>query len=218
MIYFYYGTDINKARTKAHELVDSLLKKKPDASFFKMDSENFNTSQLQEYIGGMGLFSNKYIVFLDRLSEKKDVKDEFLEKIKEISESENIFIVLEGKLDKVSTTKIEKKSEKFVNFVLEEVVVKPVYNAFALADAFAKRDKKQVWILYRKSIDAGEAPEALHGMIFWKVKSMLLAGFGGGWKQDELLKVAEDLVVLYHDARRGKHELETGLEAYLLGI
>lgn len=218
MIYFYYGTDINKARIKAHELVDSLLKKKPDASFFKMDTENFNTSQLQEYIGGMGLFSNKYIVFLDRLSEKKDIKDEFLDKIKEISESENIFIVLEGKLDKATTTKIEKKSEKFVSFVLEEVVAKPVYNAFALADAFAKKDKKQVWLLYRKSIDAGEAPEALHGMIFWKVKSMLLSGFGGAWKQDELLKTAEDLVILYHDARRGKHELETGLEAYLLGI
>ena len=113
MIYFYYGTDTNKARIKAHELVDSLLKKKPDASFFRMDTENFNTSQLQEYIGGMGLFSNKYIVFLDRLSEKKDIKDEFLDKIKEISESENIFIVLEGKLDKATATKIEKKSEKF---------------------------------------------------------------------------------------------------------
>jgi len=218
MIYFYYGTDINKARTKAHELVNSLLKKKPDASFFKMDTENFNTSQLQEYIGGMGLFSNKYIVFLDRLSEKKDIKDELINKLKEIGESENIFIILEGKLDKATVTKIEKKSEKFINFTLEEVIVKPAYNAFALADAFAKRDKKQAWLLYRKSIDAGEAPEALHGMIFWKVKSMLLAGFGGGWKQDELLKTAEDLVILYHDARRGKHELETVLETYLLEI
>ena len=216
MIYFYYGTDIDKARTKSHELVESLQKKKPDASFFKLDSENFNTSQLQEYIGGMGLFSNKYIVFLDRLCEKKEVKEEFIDRLKEIGESENIFIILEGKIDKATATKIEKKAEKFVNFALEEEVAKPVYNAFALADAFSRKDKKQAWFLYRKSIDAGEAPEALHGMIFWKVKTMILSGFASGWKEGELLKTAEDLVVLYHDARRGKHELETGLEAFLL--
>lgn len=216
MIYFYYGTDIDKARTKSHELVESLQKKKPDASFFKLDSENFNTSQLQEYIGGMGLFSNKYIVFLDRLCEKKEVKEEFVDKLKEIGESENIFIILEGKLDKATATKIEKKAEKFLNFTLEDESPKPVYNAFALADAFGKRNKKEAWFLYRKAIDAGEAPEALHGMIFWKVKSLILSGYASGWKEGELLKTAEDLIVLYHDARRGKHELETGLEAFLL--
>ena len=215
MIYFFHGTDTNKARVKAHELIDSLLKKKPDASFFKIDSENFNASQLQEYIGGIGLFSNKYIVFLDRLSEKKEVKEEFMGKLKEIGESEDIFIILEGKLDKVTATKIEKRSEKFLHLELKAEAIKPVYNAFALADAFAKKNKKEAWFQYRKSIDAGEAPEALHGMIFWKVKTMLLSGMSG-WGEVELKRAMNELVVLYHDARRGKHELETGLEAFLL--
>lgn len=111
MIYFLYGTDIDKARTKANELIESLRKKKPDASFFKIDSKNFNGSLLHEYIGGQGLFSNKYIVYLDRLCEKREVKEEFLEKIKEISESDNIFIVLEGKIDKATAIKIEKKAD-----------------------------------------------------------------------------------------------------------
>ena len=218
MIYFYYGTDIDKARRKAHELIDSLQKKKPDASFFKIDSESFSAERVSEYIESQGLFSNKYIVFLDRLCEKKEIKESFLDLLKEISESENIFIVLEGKLDKATATKIEKKSEKFLNFTLEEVPEKPVYNAFALADAFARRDRKNAWMLYRKSIDAGEAPEALHGMIFWKVKTLILSGYGGDWRKDELIRVMNELVVLYHDARRGKHELETGIEAWLLSI
>ncbi len=218
MIYFYYGTDIDKASRKAHELIDSLQKKKPDASFFKIDSECFSVERVSEYIESQGLFSNKYIVFLDRLCEKKEIKESFVDLLKEISESENIFIVLEGKLDKATATKIEKKSEKFLNFTLEEVPEKPVYNAFALADAFARRDRKNAWMLYRKSIDAGEAPEALHGMIFWKVKTLILSGYGSDWRKDELIKVMNDLVVLYHDARRGKHELETGMEAWLLSI
>ena len=216
MIYFYHGTDTDKSRRKAHELIDSLLKKKPDASFFKLDSESFDVSKVQEYIESQGLFSSKYIVFLDRVCEKKEMKEEFVDSLKEISESENIFIILEGKLDKATLTKIEKKSEKTLAFDLEEKEEKPVYNAFALADAFAKKNKKEAWVLYRKSIDMGEAPEALHGMIFWKVKTMLLSGFFSGWSESELKRAMNDLVALYHDARRGKHELETGLEAFLL--
>ncbi len=218
MIYFYHGTDIDKARTKAHELIDSLLKKKPDAAFFKIDSETFDTAKIQEYTGSQGLFASKYIVFLDRLSEKKETKEEFVDLLKDISESENIFIILEGKLDKATSGKIEKKSEKFINFTLDEVEEKPVYNAFALADAVGKRNKKEAWMLYRKAIDVGEAPEALHGMIFWKIKTIILSGFLGNWKREELMKMLDDLVVLYHDSRRGKHELETGLEACLLEI
>lgn len=218
MIYFYYGTDIDKSRTKAHELMDSLLKKKPDASFFKMDVETFDVAKIQEYTQSQGLFASKYIVFLDRLCEKKEVKEEFVDSLKEISESENIFIILEGRLDKANATKIEKKSEKFVNFTLEEETPKPAYNAFALADAVGGKNKKEAWFLYRKAIDKGEAPEALHGMIFWKIKTLILSGYPGDWKKEELVKTAEDLVVLYHDARRGKHELETGLEAWLLKI
>src|SRR6185369_9649773 len=100
MIYFYQGEDITKGREKANALVDSLQKKKPDASVFRMNSENFDIARLSEYVESQGLFSNKYIVFLDRLSEDKNIKEEFIDKLKEIQESENIFIILEGKLDK----------------------------------------------------------------------------------------------------------------------
>ncbi len=218
MIYFYYGTDINKGREKSNELLLSLQKKKPDASLFRINTENFDAVSLQEYIGGQGLFSNKYVVFLDRLSEKKEIKEEFTDRLKEISESENIFIILEGKLDKTTATKIEKKSEKTVKFELAEKPEKEDYSAFALADAFGKRNKKEAWVLYRKAIDKGEAPEALHGMIFWKVKSLLLVGMSYNWKEDELKKCMDDLISIYHDSRRGMHELETGLEVFLLKL
>ncbi len=218
MIYFYYGTDIEKALVKCHELISSLQKKKPDAEFFKISSENFNSSVLEEYISGQGLFSSKYIVFLDRLCEKKEVKEQFLDKIKEIAESQNIFIIFEGKIDKATAIKIEKGSEKFVKFDLFEKLEKKEYGAFALADAFGRRDKKETWVLYRKAIDKGEAPEALHGMLFWKAKTMLLAGEQSNWKVEELQDLIEDLITVYHEARRGKHELETGLEAMLVGM
>ncbi len=217
MIYFFHGTDTDKARTKAHELIDSLRKKKPDAAFLNINAENFNAAQLQEYIGGQGLFSNKYIVFLDRLCEKKEVKTEFIDTLKEISESENIFIPLEGKIDKATATKIEKKSEKTVAFDLKEIEKKEEdSNVFELANAFGRKDKKELWMLYREYVDKGSAPEELHGILFWKAKTMLLAGGNGYWKQEELLSFVDGLITVYHEARRGNHEFETGLEAFLL--
>ncbi|MEK7463723.1 MAG: hypothetical protein AAB610_01220 [Patescibacteria group bacterium] len=217
MIYFYHGTDTDKARMKAHELIDSLRKKKPDAAFFNISSENFSIAQLQEYIGGQGLFSNKYIVFLDRLCGNREVKAEFIVLLKEISESENIFIVLEGKIDKATVTKIEKKSEKTVTFDLKEKEKKEEdSNVFELANALGRKDKKELWMLYREYIGKGSAPEELHGILFWKAKTMMLAGGSSVWSQEELLKLLDGLITVYHEARRGNHELETGLEAFLL--
>ncbi len=221
MIYFLHGNDSEKARNKVHELTSSLLKKKPDASFFKMSAENWNEATLQEYAGGQGLFESKYIIFLDRICEDKNIKDDFLSHIKEIAESSNIFIILEGKLDKISSGKIEKKSEKTQEFILPEKK-KEEYNAFALADAVGRRDRKNAWMLYRKAIDKGEAPEALHGMMFWKVKTMLLnasSGYGAGaYSKDELYGLAERFITVYHDSRRGAHEFETGVEGLILSL
>lgn len=217
MIYFLHGTDIDKARAKAHEMIEALLKKKPDASFFKMNNENWNPAQLEEYAGGQGLFSNKYIVFLDRICEDKKIKDEFLDFIKVISESENIFILLEGKLDKATITKIEKKAEKTQEFALPKEDKKEEYNAFALANAVGNRDRKNAWVLYRQAIDRGDAPEALHGMIFWKVKQMMTS-YSNSYSKEELYSLADRLISVYHDSRRGVHELETGVEAFILTI
>jgi DNA polymerase III delta subunit len=197
-------------------LVNSLRKKKPEASFFTLNSENFNINILQEYIGSQGLFSQKYIILLDRLSEKKEIKDQLIDFIDEISESENIFILLEGKIDKATITKIEKRSEKSLKFEAQEKTYKREFNAFGLADAFVNKNKKEAWILYRQAIDNGEAPEALHGMMFWKLKTIFLSGGNSYWKKEDLSRMLERLIDMYHEARRGQGDLENKLEILIL--
>ena len=225
MIYLFHGTDINKAMKKANELADSLRKKKPDASFFKISTDNFDINVLDEYIGGQGLFSNKYIVFLDRLCEKKEIKEAFVDKLKEIGESENIFIILEGKIDKATLNKIEKRAEKSIAFDLSEKEENEIkskkeggLNIFEIANALGEKNKKNLWIVYRILIQEGKVPEEIHGVLFWKAKTMLLSGGTSVWKENELNKLIEDLISVYHESRRGLHELETGLEALLIGI
>jgi len=225
MIYFYHGTDVEKARIKSHELADSLRKKKPDASYFVMGTESFDSTTLDEYIGGQGLFSNKYIVLLDRLCENKEIKELFIDKLKEIQESENIFIIFEGKLDKATATKIEKKAEKTAVHDLSDKEVADIkqkkeegLNIFEIANALGEKNKKHLWIIYRQLIEEGKVPEEIHGVLFWKAKTMLLSGGNHIWKKEELIGLIDDLITVYHEARRGAHELETGLEAMLVGI
>lgn len=255
MIYFIHGTDIDKAKTKARDLVDSLRKKKPDASFFKIDGDNWNPAAMEEYVGGQGLFENKFIILVDRVGEDKEHREQLVDAVPMMAESNNIFIILEGKLDKASLGKIEKKAEKTQEFALAGAGAgdgptgggkngkgagkgADDFNIFALGDALGRRDKKQLWVLYRQAIDAGKSPEEIHGALFWQVKSIVIAsrvasvgesglapfvyskskGFAGNFSPAELTRLFDDLISISHDARRGMHELEVALERVLLEV
>jgi len=187
MLYLLHGTDQKKAREKLHKLTDSLRAKKPDAGFFILDIDNFSEAKIDELTGGQGLFSDKYIVVLDRLLEDKEVKEIVLKKIKELGESENVFMMIEEKLDKKTLGKFEKRAEKVLFF--DSVEKKPAnvfdtgvgmiatgeFKIFSIADAFAGKDKKRLWSLLQESKMRNIPPEEVHGIIIWSVRSMLLA-------------------------------------------
>ena len=239
MIYLLYGEDTAKAREKMHTLVDSLHAKKPDASLFKMDETNFNSARLEEFVLSAGLFEQKYIVVLDNVFENKEAKEVVIKKVKDIGVSENIFIVLEGKLDKKTIVKMEKYTEKVQEFVKSvPAKKKDEFNIFSLTDAIGRRDRKKAWVLFQQAIASGAAAENIHGTIFWAVKSMLLAqdaktakeaglnpfvfsksvSFAKNFNNNELKNISSRLVSIYHDARRGGTELVVALEMFILSI
>lgn len=239
MLYFLYGSDKDKARQKAADLVAALQKKKPDASFFKLTLENWSEGSFEEYIGGQGLFENKYIVLADGLMEDKPTKEFISKRLKDLHESQNVFIFREGELDKATLTKAEKNSEKVQEFALKGVEEKKEeFKIFVLTDALGRRDKKALWILYHEAKNANVEDEQIHGILFWQVKNMLLAqktgsakeaglnpfvysksqGFGRNFKEGELSKLSSQLVHLYHDARKGIHDLDVALEKWILSV
>src|SRR4051812_24076506 len=100
MIYLLYGSDTDKARTKLHALISGMLEKKPDASHIKMTDEAFDEALLSEAIGAMGLFISKIIVEMNMVFRNKEAKESVMGMLKEIAESESIFVFLEGDLTK----------------------------------------------------------------------------------------------------------------------
>lgn len=112
------------------------------------------------------------------------------------------------------------------------------FNIFSFTDALGARDKKQAWILYHKALTSGLSAEELFYKAVWIVKTMMLAGksrsaeeaglnpfvykkaqsFLKKFKKGEVEKLSEDLVIGYHEARRGKGDLETALEKIILSL
>jgi len=249
MIYFIHGTDTKKAREKLHVLSDSLRAKKPDATFFKIDADTFDETKIDELILSRGLFEEKYIVFYDNIFENKTAKEEILKKIKELAKSPNIFLFLEGKTDKKTLEKFEKYAEKIVLCEEDnkgkdrevgtgkgESASFKDFKIFDISDAFGARNKKLLWVLYQKSKFYDTAPEEVHGILFWQLKSMIIASKSANAKESglnpfvfrkatvfaknfsgyELKKISSKLVSLYHDSRRGLVGFDTGLEKFIL--
>ena len=239
MIFLVHGTDFKKGREKVKNLTNFLLVKKPNSNLFRLDTENFDEAVVEESLKGRGLFENKYIVFFDKVFEDEKNKDFILEKIKEISESENVFIFLEEKIDKKILTKLEKYSQKTQEFNKKEDKTIERAKPFSLTDAMGKRDKKKAWAEYQKILKEGLVPEEIHGILFWQVKTMILANqskmsteadlnplvfkkakeFSKNYSEEELKEMSSKLVSIYHDTRRGiTDDLGLEIEKFLFEI
>ena len=239
MLFVFHGTDVAKAGDKARSLIGSLRAKKPDAPFIHIGADDWSVATLQEYVGGQGLFSAKSIIFLDRVMEDDQSKESLLGLLPAIKGSENIFIVLEGKLDAESKRIFGKYADKSASFqngtTTKDNSPKKV---FALADALGERLAIRAWTIYRELVDGGAPSESLIGTLFWQVKCMSLANISKiadqaglnsfvfskskrylkNYSSLEIDRLMTDIIVLYHDGHLGIADMEIGLEKMLLEL
>ncbi len=112
------------------------------------------------------------------------------------------------------------------------------FNIFSLTDAIGSRNKKDAWVLYQKALASGMVAEEIFWKVMWAIKTMLLAKRTKtaeeaemktfpynkaksnlkNFKEGELEKISENLVIGYHNARRGKGEIEGLIEKVLLSL
>ncbi|OHA21160.1 MAG: hypothetical protein A2849_02275 [Candidatus Taylorbacteria bacterium RIFCSPHIGHO2_01_FULL_51_15] len=238
MFYFLYGTDTDTARAKAGALTEGLRKKKPDAEVFRLDAFNWNEAKLQELASGQGLFNPSFIVQVVSLFEHAEAKAAFMERLQEIALSPNIFIVLEGIVDKKTLLKVTRFAERVQAFESKVGKKKTEFNIFSLTDALGKRDRRNLWVLFETALGSGAASEEIHGILFWQVKSILLASgaktaseagvapfvfakaksFRRNYSIPELQGLSSKLVRIYHDSHRGIHDFEIALERFVLTL
>ena len=241
MLYLIHGTNTNKVRAKQKELISIMQNKQPNVSLYKLTSENWNDTILDELLGSQGLFLAKYIVTLDKLLEDKEISPSIIGILKELKESDHAWIIVEEKITAANLKKLEKfvfKSFDFNDNASTTDDKKQRINAFNFAEQFASKNKVGAWNEFLKLRDAELAGEEIHGVLWWQMKSVYLAKlcksaddsglapysyqkalrFSKGWEIKELNSMLDKLVGMYHEAHRGTSDLLIGIESLSLNL
>jgi DNA polymerase III delta subunit len=235
MLFVFHGTNIHKVADKTNKLISDLLIKRPLAQVFSFEGGFLSESDIDALIEAQGLFVEKHIVVLRQTFQVPESRDIVLARLKRFAETQNIVVISENKLlaeYKKALTKHAVKIEEHTEVKAE----KEKFNVFALGDALGARNRQVLWVGYMNALRAGLEPESIHGTLHWAVRTMLStvhtstaeeAGqkpysynkfkrYATNFKEGELVKLSRTLIVLSHDARRGKHELKTALEKWIL--
>jgi hypothetical protein len=221
MLYLFSGDDV---KTK-HSSYEKFLKTLPkNAERFVISRNNFDPTQIESLYSGQSLFAKISIIVLQDLLEREETREFITKKLKEIRESENHFIFLESKLPKSILEEFKKaKGEVNVFEAPKDKKASPVglqprekFDNFLIANTFGSRDKLNTWLYFRKALAGGSSLEELVGILFWKIKDMILKKNFMKFKEVELKNLASQLSCLLPEARSSGKDAETRLEQFLL--
>lgn len=207
MIYIFVGND-----NKSKNIKTKALSKNCDV--VTLSGNNLSKEIILDYAGTQSLFGGQSVVVLENLINGSDLifsKDE----LESIKNSKTLFVWLEDKL-LASDVKKYSKYASIENFD-KKVNKAPFLNSFAIADAFAIKDKMKTWVAYNEAINKGVTPESIAGILFWKIKMMMQSG-SKVFTASELKSSSSSIVSLYHKAHNGEMDMIIGLEQFILSV
>ena len=206
MIYILFGDDTKSSNVYIKEFTK-------DGDTFLFSNNNVDKDLIMSYSNNINLFNNSPSIIIENIL-NEEVVDFSPQELADLSASSTIFIFKEDKLSAVLQKKYKKYGE-VKNFEGKKVISTPKFNIFSLTDSFANRDKMNTWILYNTAISSSIEPEAISGVLFWKIKMMILNG-SKVFSLKELKIQSSSIVTLYHKAHRGEVDFTVSLEQFIL--
>ena len=229
MLCVFFGTDRTAIRDAA------LKESDPIGIPTIIDESSFAQGAIGSATGAASLFGGVECFLIDTPSGDDEFETEVLNNLAEMAASTNIFVVLESALLADAKKKYNKhatKSEEFTAVKAER------FNSFALADALAKKDKKNLWMLLNEAFQAGVRSEELVGILWWQLKTMRLAKVTRSaaeagmkdfpynkakralplFKEGEIEALSRSLLELYHHGHQGIRDMDLALEEWVLKV
>jgi len=222
MLWIVEGDDISKKNKALQTIKDKVS---PD-QVTRYDSVSPEVLSLKDF---QDLFSETRMVVVTQAN-----VDDFEKELASLHTSHVFFVFFIEKL-LVSQKKIL-KDVNYIDCSEIKISTQPRFNVFSISDAFALKNKKDLWVMYQKALKQGVSEQEIISIVLWQTKALLLAlktdqkksglkpfVFSKAQKslklftQTELEGYMERLVSMYHDARRGK-DLSAQLERFVLSI
>lgn len=206
----------------------------------RLEGSEFDALPVEDSIAQESMFGDKAIYILSGITDTATRLEKFTDNLAGFVSSENIFILHEDKIAKPVQTACKKAGGEIIEIKKEEKGKRRAYedepfNLFLLTDALGKRDKKNLWILYRQAADQGAPIEEIHGLFNWQVKNMIMvqvekgnpgmhpflyqktAQFARNYTLEELRALSLELVRIFHERETGI-SMEIKLEEFILAL
>lgn len=232
MLHIYYGTNRGGVRDAATQYIEKTMP--ADGTLTTLDAQSFAPGQIADALGATSLFGGAEWFVIDSPADNPDFAEEVKSNLKEMSESVNTFIILEGALltpAKKAYRKFAAASEEFTADKTER------FNTFGMAEALAQRDKRRLWVLLQEARLNNLRDEEIIGMLWWQLKALRLAektssATEAGMKDfpynkakqalrnfqpGEVTTLSRSLLELYHAGHSGVRDMDVALECWVLG-
>ena len=215
MLYLFSGDDSKNKSLNYEKFIKSLP---IGVETFFVGRNNFNKMQIESFYSGSSLFSALSAVVFQNIFDYEETRDFVFDKLKQMGESNNSFVFLEGKLNKPMLDAFKKVEPKRIQMNVFELPKRKLekYDNFLVANAFANKDKLNTWIYFRQAMDAGVGMEEIVGVLFWKIKDTILKNNFSKFKEEQLKTFASKISYLLPEARKKGLDAEARFEQFLL--
>jgi DNA polymerase III delta subunit len=213
MIYLFAGNDFEKKRKAYQKFIESIPE---NTAVFNINKNNFDPMQFESLYSSNGLFFSKCFVILENTFDNESSKEFILKKLDLIEKSNNDFIFLESVLKKPVLDAF-KKARTELN-IFEKKEIKNNFDTFILANDFASRNKFGIWFNLQKAYNENVSVDAIAGVLFWKVKDMIIKKDFKKFSEEELQNIAKNLSFLLINSRIQYKDDQVSLEEFLLKI
>ncbi len=212
MIYLFSGDDTKNKVLSYEKFIKSIS---AGTEVFSISRNTFDPMQVESLYSGASLFSALCVVVFVGILENEETRSFVLEKLDLMGGSNNSFVFLEGKQNK-AVLDLFKKARAEINIFELPKEKKEKYDNFLVANAFANKDKLNTWIYFRQAMDAGVSLEEIVGVLFWKIKDLILKRNFSKFTEQQLKDFAARLSCLLPEARKEGKDAEAALEQFLL--
>ena len=214
MLSLFYGNDFEKRKIAREREIFDFKKKFSNFEILIITDTKADPFLIESLSFGGGLFDKKFLVLLEYTLENEEFCNFILPKLKILQESNNAFLFLERSLVKENLKNFIKIGAKIEEFSLPKTEKKD--NVFLVANAIEQRNKKNAWLLFNKLLKNGVAGEKILGILFWKIKDMIVKKKFRNFSEIELKQLSSKFTQAFHEGHRGGRKIEDGIEKIIL--